>query len=69
MENKKYLTEENYERGKKKLKTIALVILILGILIGGSLILTGIISVSPILKASVSLIPHPFRSLGRLPGI
>lgn len=36
---------------------------------GAWLILTGIISVSPILKASVSLIPHPFRSLGRLPGI
>ena len=42
MENKKYLTEENYEKGKKKLKTIALVILTIGLLIGGSLIATGI---------------------------
>ena len=42
MENKKYLTEENYERGKKKIKTIALVILVVGILIGGSLIATGL---------------------------
>ena len=44
MESKKeYLNEENYERGKKKLKTIALVILIVGILIGGSLIVTGLV--------------------------
>lgn len=43
MENKKYLTEENYERGKKKIKTIALVILLLGLLLGGSLIAIGII--------------------------
>lgn len=42
MENKKYLTEENYERGKKKIKTIALVILVVGILIGGCLIATGL---------------------------
>ena len=42
MENKKYLTEENYERGKKKIKTIALIILVVGILIGGSLIATGL---------------------------
>ena len=42
MENKKYLTEENYEKGKKKIKTIALVILIVGLLIGGSLIITGL---------------------------
>lgn len=44
MEKKKeFLTEENYERGKKKLKTIALVILIVGVLIGGSLIVTGLV--------------------------
>lgn len=42
MDNKKYLTEENYERGKKKIKTIALVILVVGLLIGGSLIATGL---------------------------
>lgn len=42
MENKKYLTEENYERGKKKIKTLALIILVIGLLIGGGLILIGI---------------------------
>lgn len=43
MNNKKeFLTEENYERGKKKIKTIAFVILVIGILIGGSLIITGL---------------------------
>lgn len=41
-EKKEFLTEENYERGKKKLKAIALIILIVGILLGGSLIATGI---------------------------
>lgn len=48
MENKKYLTEENYERGKKKLKTIILVILTVGILVGGGLILTGIIKTNAV---------------------
>ena len=38
---KKYLTEENYERGKRKVKGIALVILVLGLLIGGSFIFVG----------------------------
>ena len=42
-EKKEYLTEENYEKGKKKIKTIALVILIVGVLIGGSLIVTGLV--------------------------
>ena len=42
-EKKEFLTEENYERGKKKLKTIALIVLIVGIMLGGSLIVTGII--------------------------
>ena len=44
MEKKKeFLTEENYERGKKKIKKIALIILIVGILLGGSLIVTGLV--------------------------
>ena len=43
MDNKKYLTEENYEKGKKKIKNIALIILIVGILFGGSLIVTGLV--------------------------
>ena len=44
MEGKKeFLTEENYERGKKKIRRVALVVLIIGLLIGGALIATGII--------------------------
>ena len=44
MEGKKeFLTEENYERGNKKIRKIALIVLIIGLLIGGSLIATGII--------------------------
>ena len=42
MNEKKFLNEENYQRGKKKIMTIALVILIVGLLIGGSLIFTGL---------------------------
>lgn len=49
MENKKeFLTEENYQKGKKKLTKIALIILVVGILIGGSLIVTGLIKQSRI---------------------
>lgn len=43
MEENKYLNEENYERGKKKITTIAILVLVFGLLIGGILITTGII--------------------------
>ena len=36
------LNEENYQKGVKKLKLISLVVLIIGLLIGGSLIATGL---------------------------
>lgn len=53
MEGKKeFLTEENYERGKKKVMTIALIVLVLGLLIGGSLIATGIIKSSQVQTSS-----------------
>lgn len=39
---KEYLTEENYERGKRKIRLIALMVLVAGLLIGGGLIGTGI---------------------------
>lgn len=39
---KKYLTEENYKKGKEFLKVIAFVIILCGVLVGGSLILKGI---------------------------
>lgn len=42
MNNKQLLSEENYQKGKKKIMFIALTILIIGLLIGGSLIFTGI---------------------------
>ena len=45
---KEFLTEENYERGKKKVVTIALIVLVFGLLIGGSLIATGIIKTSQV---------------------
>lgn len=47
-DRKEFLTEENYERGKKKVVKIALIVLILGLLIGGSLIATGIIKSSQV---------------------
>lgn len=53
MEGKKeFLTEKNYERGKKKVMTIALIVLVLGLLIGGSLIATGIIKSSQVQTSS-----------------
>ena len=39
----KYLNEENYKKGVKKLKTIALVILLIGLFCGLSLILIGVV--------------------------
>lgn len=42
MNEKRYLNEENYQRGKKKVMTIALIVLVIGLLIGGSLIFIGI---------------------------
>ena len=49
-EKKEFLTEENYERGKKKVIIIALIILIVGILLGGSLIAIGIIKSNEVKK-------------------
>ena len=45
-EKKEFLTEENYERGKKKLKMVAIIVLVIGLLIGGSLITVGILKQS-----------------------
>ncbi len=45
-EKKEFLTEENYERGKKKLKMIAIIVLVIGLLIGGTLITVGILKQS-----------------------
>lgn len=46
MENKKYLTEENYEKGKKIILKIAITILVIGIVIGISLIVAGILKIN-----------------------
>ena len=48
MENKKYLNEENYQKTKKKIKVIAVIILVIGIIIGGSLIATGLMKQSKV---------------------
>ena len=45
-EKKEFLTEENYEKGKKKLKMVAIIVLVMGLLIGGSLITVGILKQS-----------------------
>lgn len=42
MEKSNYLNEEKYQNTKMKIRNIALVVLIVGLLIGGSLIFTGI---------------------------
>lgn len=43
MEKKEFLNEENYHAAKKKIIRISLIILIVGVLLGGSLIITGIV--------------------------
>lgn len=45
-EKKEFLTEENYEKGKKKLKMVAIIVLVIGLLAGGSLITVGILKQS-----------------------
>lgn len=41
MEEKKYLTEERYLKSKRKITILAIVILIIGLLVGGSVIGAG----------------------------
>lgn len=44
MKNKEYLNEEWYQKAKNKVKKVALIILIVGILIGAGLIVAGVIT-------------------------
>ena len=44
MQKKEYLTEENYEKGVKKLRKIAITILVVCFLIGGALITIGLVN-------------------------
>jgi len=43
MNNKEFLTEEIYQKTKNKISKIAIIILVVGLLIGGSLITVGIV--------------------------
>ena len=53
MENKQYLDEEKYQKNKEKLIRLALVVLILGLVIGGGLIVAGIRKYSELNRKSV----------------
>lgn len=46
--NKKVLSEENYEKSKKKIQKIALIILVLGCIIGGMLIIMGAVGINQV---------------------
>lgn len=50
--NNKFLNEENYQRGKKKIMAAALVILVLGLLAGSALIAKGAIESSKVSSSS-----------------
>lgn len=63
MENNKYLNEENYQRSKKKVVSIAIIILVLGILIGGGLIGFGISKSSSIKAPSTQDIAKEKESI------
>lgn len=52
MKKTEYLNEESYQNAKKKIIRIALIVLIVGIVFGGSLIVTGIIKTNNAKKAS-----------------
>ncbi len=42
MENKEYLSEERYQKNKKRIVVGAIIVLIIGLLLGGSLIAIGL---------------------------
>lgn len=42
MENRKFLNEETYQKNKKKITKVAIIVLMVGVLLGGSLIVTGL---------------------------
>ena len=46
-----YLNEQKYQQSNKKVKMVALIILLVGILIGGSLIITGAVKMSTVGEA------------------
>lgn len=48
MEEKKFLNEEKYQKTKKKITRISLIILIVGVIIGGGLITTGLMKQSKV---------------------
>ena len=54
MEKKEYLNEETYQKGKKKITKIALIVLIVGILVGVGLIVTGIVKSSNVENGEIT---------------
>ena len=56
MEKKEYLNEEKYQKNKKKLQRIAMCVLIIGILIGGSVIATGVIKTNEVKKENEKIV-------------
>lgn len=55
MNNKEYLNEESYQKSKKKIKKISMIILIVGIIIGISLIIGGVIKQNSVKKYNEKL--------------
>ena len=59
MENKKkYLTEENYEKGKKVILKIAIAVLVIGLLIGIGLIVAGVSSFNSKEEVNDNTVPY-----------
>ena len=52
MNNKEYLNEEKYQKTRKKIVILAVVIFLVGLIIGGSLIVTGIKKASDVKSGS-----------------
>ena len=56
MEKKELLNEERYQKNKKKLKTVSLCVLIIGLLIGGGLIVTGVVKTNEVKKENERIV-------------
>ena len=56
MEKKEFLNEERYQKNKKRLTTVSLCVLIIGLLIGGGLIATGVIKTNQVKKENERIV-------------
>ena len=61
MEKKEYLSEERYQKNKKRIVTGAVIILIIGLVLGGSLIAIGLFKQTRLMPIIQKLIKNLYQ--------